>query len=454
MSEPRVFYHQPTPGTINRFLQDIVGLDALVLDCSTVFPSTGDESLYPIIEKQINRGTAVFLISGQNGEYEQQEMRKRLQEAQALGAVQLGNCYERPDRLMKSIIEIFSQDVPRDESVNEVQRRFLVPVLEAGEYGPFLDFMINGGSLEFGKFAYADFAQWLSVKKSPSYRKLSDATESSSQNLVSKVVSELIDRGIHDFYSMGPSANIDKKILEESAKRSHKITYHAIDVNTQALVDTRKDISNYLDEVSPGWQDSVALENTRSQLFQDVKSREKSLVSYPGGQIVNSDDLLTGAKQICQDGGLVLADLHIREGQNNDSALWKHFYDISAEKEMFRRGVLQVMPWLKDEKGWHIIVKYEKDSPYKISFQLGVDREIETGWNGIAFTLRPGVTRELMMSKKYTRGEFTDEANREGFDVLVQAEVPVRYQGISGYGATALLAYTGKNKRQRKDRAA
>ena len=424
--------------------------NAVIIDATTVFSVDGQNSLLPLIEGYVKLGTPVFLISGQRGQYEQQVAKKSELIAIDAGAIPLGACPPEVPKLYEGLGDVFSQDMSLEDKIAEFQRRFYKPAIESEEFSPVIDFLFDGGSLEIGKFVYADYEPWLAVKNSEGYKPLSEASLESYKLIAHDVVPEMAKREIHDFYSMGPTPDIDKRILEECVRQKHKIRYHGIDISKKALVDTKKVIEEYLDSVDEGWRRYVSLVDEKPQLFQEVKAAERSCVSYPGGQLVNSSDLLSDATEICNNGGLVIADIHTRTSKGDQSELWKSVYDTEEEREMFRKAVLQIVPGLRDEEGWDIAVKYVQTigEPDKISFQLEVDKEIECYCGiGIKVTMKPGVERELMMSKKYTMPEFRQEVAGYGFNVISERSVffnPARKTAGKGFGSTVLLSYKGK----------
>lgn len=457
--KPKIFYFRPMPGTSCStldILKEPCGLDALILDARDCFSVEGENSFLDMIEANHAQGVAVFIITGQRGTYEQHVAKRKELMAINAGAIPLGACKAEFLGLMQGFGEIFSQSTSLEEKIAEAQRRFYVPAIEANEFSSLIDFLIDGGSIELSKFMYSDYMPWLKIKNSEAYQPLSKASQRSAELIINDAVPEMISREIQDYYSMGPTPDLDKKLLEEFVRRKQKVRYHAIDISSKALRDTKLKIREYLSSIDKGWEQYVTIADEKPQLFEEVITSGKSCVSYPGGQLVNNPGLLSKAGEICRAGGLVIADLHLRAGDGDHEAFWISIYDIEEEKEMFRKGVLQFLPCLQNEDGWGIVVKYikTKDEPDRISFQLEVDRDIDVWCNSYSLTLKPGVERELMMSRKYTIPEFRAEARKIGYSAIAERSVMlpkrsnIETDNAAGFGCSVLLAYKDQVQEQ------
>lgn len=445
---PTILYYTPVIGApLGHTIADMTGLDALVIDVQAKFSVDGPGSIVPIIEAQIARGTPVFIISGQRGEHEQTVARRKERIAIGAGAIPLGACRAPPPEVVAGLSEIFSQQTTLDERIAETQRRFYVPAIEAHEFSQLLAFLVEGGSLELGKFVYTDYQAWQTVKNSPSYKPLADALQRSAIACTPQIVDAMIQRRITDFYSFGPSPEVDKVILELCAARNMRVVYHPIDISKRALVHTRTTLENHLSAAVPGWRDYVTLVDEKPQLFEEVETDRAVCVSYPGGQIVNNSSLLSDARRVCGAGGLVVVDLHLRTTTEDDRALWMSIYDSDEERSMFTAAVQQFLIGGYGEDGWHIAVKYlpTPNQPHRISFQLAADHDVPVQCNMVNVTLKADVERELMMSRKYTGGEFNQESAQLGYTIIGQSTKPVVKHGIRHFGAasTMILAYSG-----------
>ncbi|MFA6888220.1 MAG: L-histidine N(alpha)-methyltransferase [Candidatus Woesearchaeota archaeon] len=453
-----IYYHNLTPGQSAEWglLKSktstplFPGLDVLVLELDSFFP----QGFEPVVEAYVNAGTSVFLKTGQRGTVEQQTARAKEKSLIVSGAVSLGRCKHSIEEMYEVINRIFGTDLSLEEKVRQTQDELYWPAMESIEFGKIIGFLFNGGSIDIGKFVYCEYDNWLSVKDSPHYKPLSDAATESYVGIAAALIPEMRKRGICDYYSMGPSPNADKLILEEFVKAKQKIRYHAIDISQQALFKNNNEITKYLATIDQHWQEYVELINEEPQSFTEVQSRGKCCVAYPGGQIANNENFFAQASQICQEGGLVVADIHTRNTDQDDSEFWMHIYDIEEEKQMFRRAIGLISPQLMTKAGWDISVKYVQDNegPNRVSFQLEVYTPITIECNMMEVQLEPGITRELMISRKYTSAQFEKHAATCHYDIVGanSSHIALTTGGITGLVTTAILSY--KKRKQIEER--
>ncbi len=446
-----VYYHEIIPGNAvgNNLLQVLLrdsSLDALIINADPIFPARGETSILPVIEEFTTRGIPVFLISGQHGMYEQQVIEENEEKAMAAGAISLGACTTPWYELAPRANDIFSQPaVDLATKIQQVVGHFYRPALGSKEFGPILDFLIDGGSIELGKFVYHHYELWEAVKASHQYKPLADAAAQSFAQIAPILVDEMTQRGLQDYYSMGPTPAVDAHILEAFVRAKKEVRYHAIDVNAHALFTTKRLITEHLAKIDPEWEKYVTLIEERPQVFGKVKTAQAVCVAYPGGQIVNDPKFLQQAAKICQQGGVVVADVHARYDVPHDEAFWKSIYDIEEERAMFRHAVGLLVPGLLRESGWDIKVEYlsSEEGPHRVSFQLDVQQPLETYCNMVKIRLEPGKRRELMISQKYTLPEFTTHAAMQGYTMLRSTAVPIQSTSHPSLGAvvTAILGY-------------
>lgn len=446
-----VYYHEIIPGNAvgNNLLHVLLrdsSLDALIINADPIFPTRGDVSILPLIEEFTVKGIPVFLITGQHGMYEQQVTEENEEKAMEVGAILLGACNTPWWELAPKTNEIFSQPgVDLATKIQQVVAEFYRPALGSKEFGPILDFLIDGGSIELGKFVYHYYELWEAVKTSHQYKPLADAAAQSFVQSAPLLVEEMAQRGLQDYYSMGPTPTVDAQILEAFLRSQKEVRYHAIDVNAHALFTTKKMIAEHLAGVDPAWEKYVTLVDERPQVFGKVRTPQAVCVAYPGGQIVNDPKFLQQAARICQQGGLVVADVHARYNVPHDEAFWKSIYDIEEERAMFRHAVGLLVPGLLRQSGWDIKVEYlpSEQGPHRVSFQLEVQKPLETYCNMVKIQLEPGKRRELMISQKYTLPEFTTHAALQGYSMLRSTAVPIQSTSQPSLGAvvTAILGY-------------
>ena len=221
-----------------------------------------------------------------------------------------------------STLDGFDDGLNFTESKTEaVRNRFFVPAIESTELSPLLEFLVEGGSLELGKFMYNDFESWLKVKYSEAYQPGARALQKAGEGIIDNIIEEMGRKNIEDFYSMGPTADLDKLTLERFAQMCKKVRYHPIDISGSAIYDTKKELTDYLDKSVPGWGKYVTIVDTKPMKFDELETDKPSCLSFPGGQIMNINGLLDMAGRLCKEDGLVVADLHQR-GSDNDGAFW------------------------------------------------------------------------------------------------------------------------------------
>lgn len=453
-------------------------LEALVLDVDPVFPLP---ELLPVFEWYKDHNIPVFLISGQHALYEQQELRKKLSIASRLGAIDLG-AYDtsRPENvhaLVSGFQKIFDGKSGSADKINAAIEQFYKPAIDDTEFSQIIEFLENGGSLDLSKFIYTDYHKWLEIRNSPHYKPLADACEASFIASAPAIRDAMLQRGLLDYYSFGPTPHVDAQILAEFVRAKQQVRYHPIDVSVKALGQTRNTIEQYLETVDTHWKNYVELADEKPRLFSNVNTTGPVAVVYTGGQIANDENFLPSASQICKEGGLVIADVHTRNPRRNEPHFWKYIYDIDEEKAMFRRAIELLVPHLAAQKGWDVEVKYvcNPDGPDRISFQLKVDREITTYCNMVEVVLKPesqvsmlpasmihsyrnaGLPipegkvvkpRELQISKKYSENQFIQEVQKNGYELISTCHEPIRINAQGGGSVmTSILEYRGINKR-------
>tara|TARA_Y100000310_G_C20701809_1_gene830646 strand:- start:319 stop:1728 length:1410 start_codon:yes stop_codon:yes gene_type:complete len=415
-------------------------IDIAIADYTTWKP---DNISFDCIRERTQRGQLTFLVMGQRLMDEQGEARRRELKAIGAGAISLGASKFDPERIYPIITNIFSGEGNLDDKIEKVQQALFLPVVEEREYRGVANWIENGGSLELGKYLYNDFKAWLAVKNSAEYKPLAEAMQLAGEGIVDSVFNEMRRREIVDFVSMGPTPSVEKFMLEKFAKEKTQVRYHAVDVSSNALIQTKHALTDYLNDRVPGWEKYVTLVETKPTLFEDYQTEDASCVSFPGGQVMNSDNLLGVGSKICKPDGLVLADVHHR-GSEEDSEYWRSFYESKAIHNMMRKGILYALPHLGKKTGWDTSVKYiQEDGVYRISFQVDLDREIEVGFNATRFVMRPGLQRELIHSKKLTSQQILNLLNSKDFEPLLLNKVPIQRTGYNarGYGTSVLMSY-------------
>ncbi len=430
-------------------------LDALILDFDPFFPPT----FHRVIEVYTKKDIPVFLITGQRGEAEQEQSRKKELEAIALGAIPLGdpkisgvndgsNHNVRKFQwfdILQHVEQIFDQQGTIEDHIAAVQESLSRPVLERHEFSQMVEWLENGGTIDIGKFVYCNYQLWQNIRQSPKYNPLAQAAETSFIQITLSIAAEMSKRDINDYYSMGPTPQIDAHVLTTFVHAKQQVVYHPIDTNIHAITHTLKVVEKTLEAVSPLWRRYVTLVSEKPQLFNEVSTQKPVCVAYPGGQIVNNPSYFENARRIAQKGGLVVADIHTRTS-TNDASSWESIYNTSEQKQMFARALHILYPGIQRQTGWNIVIKYlqseregHQENPARISFQFNVQKKIKVTCNALNIPLEPGIVRELMISEKYHPIEIQQQYEQLGYTLQTQHTTPIA--GKQGSVATLLLGY-------------
>jgi len=311
----------------------------------------------------------------------------------------------------------------------------------------------------FEQGEWCDLAPWIyqgnnwdRVASDPNYRMISEASKRSFIGAAQKIAEEMEMKGIHDYYSMGPSADVDIEMLKRFAGQKRRVRYHPIEINEQALGELKEEIREFLVD-NPKFATYVELFNESPKAFEEVKLDGPATLAYQGGQLANNPNFMETPRRVLYDhGGLLVADLHIRQG--DDGKFWLGKYDNQPTRRMFQEAVLSLVPDIGSQGGWSIQCRYDDkgDGPNKIGMHFVTDREIRVSLNYERFYLPPSArrefvipagSREMLPSYKFTEPELKQLVEANGFSVVSQTSVPIESGQNMGQSMTAIMFHPG-----------
>jgi hypothetical protein len=216
----------------------------------------------------------------------------------------------------------------------------------------------------FPRFAYADYDAWKTVASKQPYAQLHDALQAVDQAALFNAI-PLIKKGIKQVYSMGPSPGVDKLFLEELVNQNIQVEYHAVDASL--AVGCQRELEDYLTEKFSGekWKNLVKLSQENLK-FEDVKSREPSLVVYSGGTLMNKREYWEQANRIAQPGGIVVGSAALNPKRDNSMGeYWLSIYNTKENRRMILNGLETMLPSLftkKNRDKWDVEFSYSEST--------------------------------------------------------------------------------------------
>lgn len=295
----------------------------------------------------------------------------------------------------------------------------------------------GGRQLEpFPRFMYRDYSKWKAVAEAMPYRALHEALAQVDKAIMPEVAQIMMQKGIREIYSMGPSPEVDKVLLENLAAVQFNARYCPVDVNESAAKAAIDEIAEHLTSVFGGesWKKHLTLGGFEPTRFDDVKNQGPACVIYGGGTIMNDRKLWLQAAKIAQTDGIVVASAAVTPDESDYSDYWLSFYDKPEGREMFEAALGRISPDLftKEDRGkWSIEFEYVphnlRATAYwahyhtpRISVQLRVHDEMTVTVDGSPMKLQPTRTwKEVDEWEDFRSGFRQRFDNDEGIEAAI-----------------------------------
>ncbi|MDP2750182.1 MAG: hypothetical protein Q8O89_05095 [Nanoarchaeota archaeon] len=426
---------------------------ALVVNTTSFY---NDGNVIPYVKRAVSKKVPVFVVASDKEEFEIESFNESVKPIVEAGAIPLGktNLWTIDKELKKILVSSNGLE----NGVIEAYSKLHKPLLDIGETQKIISFLKDSEPIDVSKYSYCNYAFWKAIKNSPNYSSLAQAGEKASENILTPLLEQMKDKGILDYYSMGPSPKIDKQLLAKAVQRKQTICYHAIDTSKHALAENETEITQFLEQINPRWKKYVQIVNEIPQSFDKVHVGSNACVSYFGGQMVNQNDFFRNASKMFESNGILVADTHLHSAGGDNEQFWKQIYDIPEEKAMFAHALGLLFPKLAESNGWHVAIEYEKSNPDRISFQLKTEKDIVIPLYGPTFSvIRANMTercdglayllsssdkpREVGFSKKYNANEFFSEASDNGFTPVCQKAEKIKIPNNANGSVMSCIFY-------------
>lgn len=279
----------------------------------------------------------------------------------------------------------------------------------------------------FPRFMYRDYGRWKAVAEAMPYRALHEALAQVDRAIMPEVAQIVMQKGIREIYSMGPSPEADRALLENLAAMQFNARYCPVDVNESAAKAAIDEIAKHLTSAFGGesWKKHLTLGGCEPTRFEDVKNNSPACVIYGSGNIMNDRKLWLQAAKIAQKDGIVVASAAVTPDESDYSGYWLSFYDRPEGREMFEAALRKISPdfFTKENRGkwsieWEYVPHNLRATAYwahyhtpRISVQLSVHDEMMVTVDGSPMKLQPTRTWKEVDEWEDFRSGF-----RQGFD--------------------------------------